>query len=30
MINIKDRKQANFKILTRLAQIIEYSPYLRF
>lgn len=30
MINIKDRKQANFKILTRLAQIIECSPYLRF
>lgn len=30
MINIKDRKRANFKILTRLAQIIECSPYLRF
>ena len=27
---IKLRKQANFKILTRLAQIIECSPYLRF
>ena len=27
---IKLRKQANFKILTRLAQIIECSPHLRF
>ena len=27
---IKLRKQANFKILTRLAQIIDCSPYLRF
>lgn len=27
---IELRKQANFKILTRLAQIIECSPHLRF
>lgn len=27
---IKFRKKANFKILTRLSQIIDQYPYLRF
>lgn len=27
---IKFRKKANFKILTRLSQIIDQHPYLRF
>lgn len=27
---IKLRKKANFKILTRLGQIIDQYPYLRF